>query len=122
MKLNKEKKQYIKLIVDVTFKDRTGVVLRHFPVGTVLEHSGGTGDYYVTGMGGIWKHEAVEIFLPSELKSFKVLRAEKTYTEIVVRASTEAEAIEMVEKNKFHERDVWAKWFYGYSVESCKEI
>lgn len=57
--MNKEPIPFLIVITDlVTFKDRTGTVLKQYQVGAVVEATADTGSYFVTSMGGIYHNEA----------------------------------------------------------------
>lgn len=58
-------KKYIEFIQRVTFKDNQGSVVKVYEVGDIEEwfcRVGQSGsDYFVTGIGGIWTTEAMEV-------------------------------------------------------------
>jgi hypothetical protein len=51
----------IRFIKQVVFKDMHGTVLKTYNIGDVVEYTAKAGHYWVTGMGGIYFNEAVEI-------------------------------------------------------------
>lgn len=57
--MNKEPIYFLIAITElVTFKDRTGTILKEYRVGDVIEATADTGSYFVTSMGGIYHTEA----------------------------------------------------------------
>lgn len=51
----------IRMLKDVTFKDRAGAVVAFFPAGSVINASGKTQTTFLTVWGGIYFDEAEEV-------------------------------------------------------------